>query len=212
MTRLSRVALLATIAGLGACSRPEPPQTPDSPAADTAPAPAPSSPDVLDSAGATTTIRDTARPAAPRPAPAPVNPPKDSAPARPPAPAPAAVPDTAPADAPLRDAYHQAPRDTVDARTYQGWKYYNLHCARCHGEDASGTTIAPHLILSLKPDGPIPDASAFLQVVCSGRPEKGMPAWCALGLLPGEIDTIYAYVQGRSAARLHPGRPARRAE
>lgn len=211
MTRLSRVALLAMIAGLGACSRPEPPQppqTPDRPAAGTSPAPA--APDAPDSAGATTTIRDTVRPTAPRPAPAPVNPPRDPAPARPPAPA--AGPDTAPADAPLRDAYHQAPRDTVDGRTYQGWKYYNLHCARCHGEDASGTTIAPHLILSLKPDGPIPDAATFLQTVCSGRPEKGMPAWCALGLFPAEIDTIYAYVKGRSEARLHPGRPARRAE
>ncbi len=135
------------------------------------------------------------RPAPPRQAETPATPPADTTP--PP---------------PLRDAYHQPPRDTVDGRTYQGWKYYNLHCARCHGEDVNGTTIAPHLILSLKPDGPIPDQAAFIQVVCSGRPEKGMPAWCALGLLPGEIDTIYAYVKGRSEAKIHPGRPARRAE
>jgi mono/diheme cytochrome c family protein len=112
--------------------------------------------------------------------------------------------------APLRDAYHTAPLDTVDGKTYQGWKYYNLNCARCHGEDALGTTIAPHLIVSLKPDGTIPNEAVFLQTVCGGRPEKGMPAWCSLGMTTSEIDTIYAYVKGRSDAKLHPGRPARK--
>ena len=117
---------------------------------------------------------------------------------------------TATAGAPLRDAYHKAPLDTVDGKTYQGWKYYNLNCARCHGEDVQGTTIAPHLIVSLKPNGPIPDEQAFQTTVCGGRVEKGMPAWCSLGMTPAEIDTIYAYVKGRSDAKLHPGRPARR--
>lgn len=122
----------------------------------------------------------------------------------------ASTPDTQVEPPPLRDAYHTAPLDTVDERTYQGWKSFNLNCARCHGEDVSGTTIAPHLIMSLKPDGSIPDEPTFLQTVCGGRPEKGMPAWCTLGMTPAQIDTIYAYVKGRSDARLHPGRPARR--
>ena len=43
----------------------------------------------------------------------------------------------------LRDQYHQAPRDTVPQEVYDGWKQFNLNCARCHGEDAQGTTIAP---------------------------------------------------------------------
>lgn len=114
------------------------------------------------------------------------------------------------ADAPLRDAYHTAPLDTVDAKTYEGWKIFNLNCARCHGEDVNGTTIAPHLIMSLKPDGPIPDEPTFQTTVCGGRVPKGMPSWCALGMTPGTIDTIYAYVKGRSDARIHPGRPARK--
>src|SRR5262245_19798775 len=119
-------------------------------------------------------------------------------------------PDTTTAEAPLRDAYHTAPLDTVDAKTYQGWKYYNLNCARCHGEDVLGTSIAPHLIVSLKPDGPIPNEAVFLQTVCGGRPTKGMPAWCTLGMSTAQIDTIYSYVKARSDAKLHPGRPARR--
>jgi hypothetical protein len=120
--------------------------------------------------------------------------------------------ETATADAPLRDAYHQAPKDTVDQATYNGWKQFNLNCARCHGEDVAGTTIAPHLILSLKPDGPINTQEAFVQVVCAGRPEKGMPSWCALGIDPAKINEIYSYVKGRSEGKLHPGRPARKPE
>ena len=108
----------------------------------------------------------------------------------------------------LRDAYHQAPRDTVDQATYDGWKQFNLNCARCHGEDVLGTTIAPHLILSLKPDGPINTKELFVQTVCAGRPAKGMPSWCALGLDMGKINDIYLYVKGRSDAKIAPGRPA----
>ncbi|MFZ5622872.1 MAG: c-type cytochrome [Gemmatimonadota bacterium] len=111
----------------------------------------------------------------------------------------------------LRDQWHPAPRDTVDAETYEGWKQYNLNCARCHGEDVLGTTIAPHLIMSLKPDGPINTKELFITTVCAGRPDKGMPAWCSLGLEMDKIEAIYKYVKGRSDAKLGPGRPARKA-
>ena len=116
--------------------------------------------------------------------------------------------ETQTATAPLRDAYHQAPKDTVDQTTYDGWKQYNLNCARCHGEDVLGSTIAPHLVMSMKPDGPINTQEAFVQVVCAGRPEKGMPSWCALGMEPAKINQIYAYVKGRSEGKIGPGRPA----
>jgi mono/diheme cytochrome c family protein len=110
----------------------------------------------------------------------------------------------------LRDQYHQAPRDTVSQEVYDGWKQFNLNCARCHGEDVLGTTIAPHLIVSLKPEGPINTKEAFIQVVCAGRPDKGMPAWCPLGMDPGTIEKIYAYVKSRSDGKMSPGRPARK--
>jgi mono/diheme cytochrome c family protein len=108
----------------------------------------------------------------------------------------------------LRDQYHTAPRDTVSQEVYDGWKQYNLNCARCHGEDVLGTTIAPHLILSLKPDGPINTKELFIQTVCAGRPPKGMPSWCALGMEIPTIQKIYSYVKSRSDAKLAPGRPA----
>jgi hypothetical protein len=112
------------------------------------------------------------------------------------------------AEAPLRDAYHSAPLDTVPNDVYQGWKQFNLNCARCHGEDVLGTSIAPHLIMSLKPDGPINTKELFISTVCAGRPQKGMPAWCSLGLGMDKIEQIYLYVKGRSDAKIHPGRPA----
>jgi mono/diheme cytochrome c family protein len=129
----------------------------------------------------------------------------------------AAVPDSTPtapasteASAPLRDEYHRAPLDTVTQQVYDGWKQFNLNCARCHGEDVQGTTIAPHLIVSLRPDGSIPTKELFMQTVCVGRPEKGMPAWCPLGLEMSKIEAMYAYVKGRSEGKLHQGRPALR--
>jgi hypothetical protein len=108
----------------------------------------------------------------------------------------------------LHDKYHPAPLDTVPQQVYEGWKQFNLNCARCHGEDVLGTTIAPHLIVSLKPDGPINTKELFMSTVCSGRPQKGMPAWCSLGLGMDKIEQIYTYVKGRSDGKIHPGRPA----
>ncbi len=140
---------------------------------------------------------------APAPAAAPAAPPKDTT-------ATAQASPPAQENAPLRDAYHQAPKDTVDQGTYDGWKQYNLNCARCHGEDVLGTTIAPHLIVSLKPDGPVNTQELFVQVVCAGRPAKGMPAWCSLGMDPGTINKIYSYVKGRSEGKIGAGRPARK--
>jgi mono/diheme cytochrome c family protein len=194
---------IACTALLAFCGKGEPPRaSQDSTAAapDTGRPASPVTPSSPDTAAAT-------QPAAAPPPSAPVTNPK---PAKPVMQTPASTADTTAAETPLRDAYHTAPLDTVDAKTYQGWKYFNLNCARCHGEDALGTSIAPHLILSLKPDGPIPNEAVFLQTVCGGRPEKGMPAWCTLGMSTAQIDTIYAYVKGRSDAKIHPGRPARR--
>lgn len=168
----------------------------DTAAASAAPAPAPAA----DTAAKADTTSAAAKPA-PKPAP---QAPAAASESKPPAQQPA--PETE--SAPLRDAYHQAPRDTVSQAVYDGWKQFNLNCARCHGEDVQGTTIAPHLILSLKPDGPINTKELFVQTVCAGRPAKGMPSWCALGMDMEKINQMYEYVHGRSAAKIGPGRPA----
>ena len=185
-------------------------------AADTTAAPAPDTTARHDTAATQPVARPTpakkppAKPAAQKPPVLAQPAPAESSAAA--APHPADTTPTAPAQAdasaPLRDAYHTAPLDTVSQEVYTGWKQFNLNCARCHGEDVQGTTIAPHLIVSLRPDGPINTKELFVQTVCAGRPAKGMPAWCALGLDMEKINQIYSYVKGRSDSKIHPGRPA----
>lgn len=140
------------------------------------------------------------------------SPPADTGIAAVPAPAEtAATPPAGPApvaDAPLTDAYHTAPRDTISREAYNGWKQFELNCARCHGEYAVGTSFAPALVVSLKEGGTIPTKEAFVTTVCQGRKEKGMPSWCELGLEMDKIMGIYAYVKGRADGKIHEGRPA----
>jgi mono/diheme cytochrome c family protein len=121
--------------------------------------------------------------------------------------APAAL--TAPRlEAQVVDQWHPVPKDTVAPNVYNGWKQFQLNCARCHGEDATGTTFAPNLLISLGPEGQITTQAIFLTTVCSGRPDKGMPAWCSLDLSMPIILDLYAYVKLRSDHKMGPGRPA----
>jgi len=116
-----------------------------------------------------------------------------------------------PAQAQAADPYHPAARDTLSVEAYQGWKQFELNCSRCHGEYAVGTSFAPALVVSLRDGGTIPTKEIFIQTVCAGRPEKGMPSWCALGLEMDKINNIYAYVKGRADGKIHAGRPAAQA-
>ena len=181
-------------------------QTPDS-ITPAAPAPAPPVTVVPPDTGRT----QPPSPAAPTPKPPKATPaPKPAAVSKPAPPKPVATePIGAAAPAPA-DPYHPAPRDTLDNETYQGWKQYELNCSRCHGEYAVGTSFAPALVASLKPDGTIPTKELFITTVCAGRPDKGMPPWCALGLEMSKIEQIYLYAKGRADGKIAAGRPALR--
>ena len=85
-------------------------------------------------------------------------------------------------------------------------------CRGSHGEYGVGTSFAPALIVSLKDGGTIPNKAIFVQTVCAGRPDKGMPSWCALGLEMEKIQKIYEYLKGRADGKIHIGRPAAKAE
>ncbi|HXE57934.1 MAG TPA: c-type cytochrome [Gemmatimonadales bacterium] len=104
--------------------------------------------------------------------------------------------------------YRQIPKDTVDQVTYNGWKQFELNCARCHGEFGVGTSFAPALVVSLKEGGTIPTKEAFIQTVCTGRKEKGMPAWCELGLEMDKMEAMYSYLKARADGKIGVGRPA----
>jgi mono/diheme cytochrome c family protein len=104
--------------------------------------------------------------------------------------------------------YHPAPRDTVSPAAYHGWEQFELNCSRCHGENAEGSSFAPSLVQALGKNGPVHTQADFLTIACAGRPAKGMPSWCALGLGMDKLQNIYQYVKGRADGAIHPGHPA----
>jgi mono/diheme cytochrome c family protein len=125
------------------------------------------------------------------------------------APTPAPTPAAAPPAQATADPYHPVPRDTVDAETYQGWKQFNLHCSRCHGDEALGTTFGPSLVASLGPAGAVSTREKFIEVVRDGRSDKGMPSAAKIGLDPSYFEGLYRYLAGRASGQLKGGRPAR---
>ena len=100
------------------------------------------------------------------------------------------------------------PRDTLDAVTYDGWKHYATYCDRCHGQDARGTSFGPDLVEALGSQGSVPSEEAFVAIMASGRPDRGMPPAATLGLEPQYFHAVYSYLQGRGQGRFHGGRPA----
>jgi mono/diheme cytochrome c family protein len=119
-------------------------------------------------------------------------------------------PPGAAATAPAADPYHPPPRDTVDVPIYKAWQQYSLQCARCHGEDAQGSSFGPSLLEALKPEGDVPTREDFLHVLSGARSEKGMPSAEKMGLDSVYFAGLYDYLKGRSEGRYHGGRPARR--
>jgi hypothetical protein len=122
----------------------------------------------------------------------------------------------------------------VDWGTYAGWFTYHLSCHMCHGQDASGTDVAPDLRRSLKTmtraefankvlaryrifgtpaDAPPDEAlreSVIEEVMQHRRGEQGqvaMPVWLAdPGMKPHILD-LYAYLKARSDGAIGTGRP-----
>jgi mono/diheme cytochrome c family protein len=85
---------------------------------------------------------------------------------------------------------------------YDGWKWWHVYCYRCHGVDAVATTNAPNLI---DPNRKL-SSTAFLKIVMTGIPDKGMQAWDKL-LDKKQVSEIHLYVRARADKVLPPGRP-----
>jgi mono/diheme cytochrome c family protein len=96
----------------------------------------------------------------------------------------------------------------LNATEYEGWRQYNVHCARCHGQDALPNPVAPNLLESLAPGGPAADEGAFTTIVMAGRPQRGMPGFKKT-VEPIQVAAMYAYLKGRAEKRIPPGRPKR---
>ncbi len=97
---------------------------------------------------------------------------------------------------------------SVSGVEYEGWRQYNVHCARCHGQDALPNPVAANLLASLAPGGPTAEKGTFTTVVMEGRLDRGMPAFKEI-VEPAQVEAIYAYLKGRAEKRIPPGRPKR---
>src|SRR3954466_11783678 len=89
------------------------------------------------------------------------------------------------------------PSPSLDAETYEGWRQYSAHCARCHGQDVLGNPVAADLLKSTAAGGPVAEKATFVSVVKTGRPKRGMPGF-AKTIDDAQINAIFAYVKGRA--------------
>jgi len=90
----------------------------------------------------------------------------------------------------------------VTKDVFHGYQLYNSYCFRCHGTDATESSLAPDL-RRFTADMP---RNAFVTVAIAGREDKGMPSWAGF-LSQEEILQIYQYVKGRSLELIPGGRP-----
>jgi len=111
---------------------------------------------------------------------------------------------------------------------YAGWRVYQERCARCHGADAGGSTMAPDLRVTLRemgprrfvglvlrrydwnlPAGPSTSESLIDQVLQRGEASMQMPAWGSEPDVSAHVMDLYAYLAARSEGTQGAGRPAR---
>lgn len=103
-------------------------------------------------------------------------------------------------------------RLAVTDQVYTGWKYFQVYCARCHGDNALGTMAAPDLTYSITEEGGV-TADSFKVIVRQGASDPSEPDRRMRGfedLLDSTlVAAVYAYVRARSDSSLAPGRPHR---
>jgi mono/diheme cytochrome c family protein len=103
-------------------------------------------------------------------------------------------------------------RLAVTDQVYTGWKYFQVYCARCHGDNALGTMAAPDLTYSVTEEGGV-TADSFKVIVRNGASDPSDPQRRMRGfedLLDSTlVESVYAYVRARSDSSLAPGRPHR---
>jgi len=63
------------------------------------------------------------------------------------------------------------------AAAIAGRKLFRIHCAACHGADASGTLYGPNLRSSTVQ---VNNAEALFRFITNGDLRRGMPAWSRL--------------------------------
>ena len=95
------------------------------------------------------------------------------------------------ADAPL---YKVVDGYKVDPQTMEGFRAWRAAaCDRCHGANQQGL-VGPSLLDRLK----TLSKEEFVKTVRDGRLEKGMVSFSTSKTVMDNIDSLYAYLKGRS--------------
>ncbi len=82
----------------------------------------------------------------------------------------------------------------VDANVMEGFRTWRAAaCDRCHGPNQEGL-VGPSLLESFK----VLSKDDFRKVISEGRVEKGMPSWKESKNVMDHMDSLYAYLKGRS--------------
>ena len=82
----------------------------------------------------------------------------------------------------------------VDSNTMNGFRAWRAGaCDRCHGANQEGL-VGPSLLESLK----TLSKEDFVKTVRDGRLEKGMVSFSSSKMVMDNIDSLYAYLKGRS--------------
>jgi mono/diheme cytochrome c family protein len=116
--------------------------------------------------------------------------------------------------------------------TYLGWRLFQVHCARCHGSDATGTPSAPDLLPRIRGMSEARFVAAVLQryqwvmpasesaregaardaliqdVLRRRAGELVMPAWEGEPSVKAHIDDLFAYLDARASGALGAGMPS----
>lgn len=117
----------------------------------------------------------------------------------------------------------------VDNKTYAGWHVFNSTCFVCHGENATGTDLAPNLLTKLEGmsefkfrkvmlhryfgkvnlDSPERRAAFISKIAGEEAVTKfEMPTWSDEPYIRPHLDELYAYLKARSDGALGEGEPA----
>lgn len=82
----------------------------------------------------------------------------------------------------------------VNANVMEGFRTWRAAaCDRCHGPNQEGL-VGPSLLETMKSLS----KDDFKKVIAEGRVDKGMPSWKESKNVMDHMDSLYAYLKGRS--------------